>query len=153
MQGLARYLSEPPAGYEALGDVSWILGDPGGGSPRELPYGFIVPVNEVPAPRTGGAAGIDMNEHLVEIVLVDDLSQYGDPRPVAGEAYLEQWGYRSLITYATAVLGALRANITLGGLVARTYVRASRYTPMLIDTKAYRACRMEVGASQRRARA
>lgn len=156
LDALADYLVTDP---HAVGTaaIAWILGDFGTSSPTELPFGYITPFLDQPNPRsgkpgTGGTSGYDMDAYTVPLFVVDDLHKYGDPQPVAGKGYSEQPGYRALLRYGQSVRAALRKNITLDGLVATTGVAEIRFVPLVIDETVYRAARVTVTATQRRAR-
>lgn len=149
LDALAAYLSGPPPGRPDLAKVAWILGDPGLGSPGAMPWGYVTPAEDVVEQRS---TQVDFDQYRVEIVLVDDLRAYGDPRPVVGTGYFEQPGYRELMRYAELVRGALRANITLNGAVATSALRSIRYTPIAIDNRWFRAARLVWSAGERRSR-
>lgn len=141
------------ANWQALSHITWVIGDPGLGAPGRLPWGFIVPTEDQVQERSGqGSYGWDHDRYTIEIVVVDDLNAYGDPRPVPGENYFVSPGYRSLMDVGQEVRAALRADITLSGHVATSAVKSIGYTPIMIDTRFFRACRVVWEATERRAR-
>lgn len=151
LDALIDYLS----GYSGLGAIIFVLGDLGLGSPSGvgLPIAYVTPFGDTPKSRTGGVHGVDMDAYTVPILVIDDLHKYGDPTQVAGRAYFEQPGYRKLLQYAQTIRAALRADITLGGLVATQSITEIRYVRVVTgDNQIYRGVRVTVSAQQRRAR-
>lgn len=133
----------------------WILGDMGMGAPTALPFGYIIPSLDKVIPFTGGIHGVDMDEYLIDLIVVDDLHKYGSPVPQqSGQAgsWLEQPGYRNLLRIGQAIRAAFRANITLGGNIAKSSEPKIQYVPVVIDNKSYRGLRITIDASMRRGR-
>jgi hypothetical protein len=148
---LAKYLADDPHSA-GTAIVTWILGDFGMSSPTALPFGYITPFNDTVKARTGGPHGVDDDTYTIPMFVVDDMQHFGDPTQVAGQSYFEQPGYRKLLQYAQNVRAALRANITLDGLIATSAVLEQRFLPVVIDDKPWRAVRITVQAQQRRQR-
>jgi hypothetical protein len=93
-----------------------------------------------------------MDRFQVPILVVYDRLQYAQPTAVTNQAYFEQPGYRPLMQMGQNIRAALRANITLGGLVATSLITEMRYALVSIDNKAYRGLRITWEARQRRGR-
>jgi hypothetical protein len=148
---LANYLATDPHG-KGTAAVTWILGDTGTSELQTWPVGYITPFNDEIQPLTGGVNGVDKDTYLVPLFIVDDLHRYGEPVQTQGQQYMEQPGYRSLLQYAQAVRAAVRANITLDGVIATSRVIEIRYVQLKLAERLLRAARVTIQAQQRRGR-
>lgn len=156
LDGLATYLSGHgvalPVATPLVTDITWIVGDVGMGDPNALPFGFIAPFNDVVAPRTGGGHGVDMDTLTIPMLIVLAPHDYEQPIPSANTFFKEQPGFRTMLQLCQNVRSALRANITVSGLVATSLISEMRYVLVTIDNKTYRGCRITLNAQMRRGR-
>lgn len=157
---LANYLATPPifSNQPDTTVVHWVVGDIGMGGIPGLPVGFIAPLNDAILPygrggSTGGPHGTDMDDYSVPMLLIEAEHVQQDAvisEVIEGAQFYEMPGYRGLIQLVEDVRKALRAEPTLGGVVAAT-TTITEARPMLInlDTKVYRGARMTLSAKAR----
>lgn len=161
---IAAYLSGYSTADPGLhaSDVTWIVGDVGMSDPENLPFGFIIPLNDQVATYSanglpGGVHGVDKDQFTIPMLIVHAQHQYAAPvvntSPTqSGSPFLEQPSYRDLLRLGQNVRKAFRANITLDGLITTSRVSELRYVLAVIDAKEYRAVRLTLEVAQRRQR-
>lgn len=154
---IANYLSTAPI-FPNQPDttvVHWVVGDIGMGGIPGLPVGFISPLNDEITPygrggSTGGPHGTDMDQYTIPMLIIQAEHNQEDAVQAQGLDFYEMPGYRGLIQLMEDVRKALRAEPTMGGVVAAT-TTISEARPMLInlDNKIYRGARMTLTARAR----
>lgn len=153
-----RQVLEETARLIALADpaVDVVLGDPGMSAPVRWPVVYVAPFNEAADPRmsggTAGSNGVDLAQLTVEVMVVESPHDHGVPITAAGQPFLVQPSAMELVDRVEKIRATLRANIQLGGSVTRSDLQSTRYGPLDIDTRVFRAARMVVTATKRRSR-